>query len=160
MRAETLARLGELGYSTYDEYLQSPLWAANKARLKLVYRCWICKTNRNLHAHHCSYDNIGNEQHGDLIVLCKNHHRSVHRLVNNGHPLLTAHIYISEGKRSPYKPTPDQLERKRKRKLVLQENNRLARLDMTKLERRIALNAFRESIGFPQHDLVTRKAIK
>jgi hypothetical protein len=91
MRPATLARLGEFGFESYDAYLASNLWRANKTRLNLPRQCQICGTRRDLHAHHCSYENVCNEQLGDLIVLCDEHHKAVHKLVRSGVPLIEAH---------------------------------------------------------------------
>lgn len=176
MRAETLARLREFGFKTYDAYMASDLWATNKSRANLIQSCWVCGTNTYLQVHHCSYEHVCDEKPGDLIVLCGGHHQAVHRVVRRGLPLLSAHIKYKEDpeladlkiKKSKVKKikssnrdlTPSQRERKRKRKLVHEENNRLSRLSMTKMERKIALNDLRRSIGLPEHDLITNKQIR
>ncbi len=94
MREETLGRLRALGFPTYEAYLDSDLWRANKYRLglKRPTKCWACPATTELHAHHCSYANVGNEQPGELITLCSRCHSEVHKLVNRGAPLLTAHL--------------------------------------------------------------------
>ncbi len=98
MREETLKRLMVLGFPTYEAYLNSDLWRANKTRLGVgrPKKCWACPSKVKLHAHHCSYDNVGNEQPGDLIVLCSRCHSEVHKLVSKGALLLTAHVLYKE----------------------------------------------------------------
>jgi hypothetical protein len=81
MRQATLDRLRELGFPSYQAYLRSDLWASNKRSLNLAQHCWICKISSHLQVHHCSYENVGCEQPGDLIVLCQPHHHGLHRFV-------------------------------------------------------------------------------
>jgi hypothetical protein len=81
LRPNRRSTLKQLGFSSYDEYLRSDLWAANRKRLKLAARCWCCGSFSNLHHHHTTYANIGNEQPGDLVVLCQKCHRGVHNFV-------------------------------------------------------------------------------
>lgn len=103
MRASTHHRLKELGYSSYQQYLNSELWAANKRALQLTHRCWICGSRRALHTHHRSYQNLGREQPGDLLILCAAHHRGLHRLARARKlRLSSAHIvYRDSLKRKP-----------------------------------------------------------
>ena len=34
---------------------------------------------KNLHVHHCNYNNLGNEKLSDLITLCRSCHNKIHR---------------------------------------------------------------------------------
>lgn len=108
MRVETLDCLRDLGFPTYADYLASDLWRANKRRLGMAKSCWACKATRELQAHHCSYDNVGDEQPGELLVLCSRCHSRVHELVNNGAPLLTAHLGLMRVVRLPDGQTRNQ----------------------------------------------------
>lgn len=162
MRAETLARLREFGFKTYDAYMASDLWATNKARANLIQSCWVCGTNTYLQVHHCSYEHVCDEKPGDLIVLCGGHHQAVHSVACLGIPLLVAHIRYKENpelaktykkyKRKSPKYTREEkvqykAEKQRKIKLVEEERVRLLNLGINNLERLDILNAFRISIG-------------
>jgi hypothetical protein len=119
MRQHTLAKLKDLGYSSYNEYLASTLWEANKTRLRLGWSCFVCDVKQDLDAHHCSYDNVGNEQDGDLVMLCRHHHLLVHRLVRKKKlVLLTAHIDVRDGylKRQNRKPAQSKTDHHTKKK--------------------------------------------
>lgn len=120
MRVETLDRLRDLGFPTYADYLASDLWRTNKRRLGLAKSCWSCKATRELHAHHCSYDDVGDEQPGDLIVLCSRCHSRVHELVNDGALLLTAHFGLMRVVRLP-DGQPKRRKKNKSRKHVARE---------------------------------------
>lgn len=72
----------ELGYDSYNGYLNSKHWD----RLKDVYwkstlpkYCRICDAKTNLIMHHRTYERLGKEDlRRDLVVLCNNCHRDVH----------------------------------------------------------------------------------
>ena len=65
----------------YKEYLKSNIWNKTR-RCKLEeanYKCQLCsKKDIELHVHHNTYENIGNEEMNDLIVLCKDCHSKFH----------------------------------------------------------------------------------
>ncbi len=107
MREETLRRLRVLGFPTYEAYIRSDLWRANKDRLGVLRptKCSICPSRVKLHAHHVSYDRVGAEQPGDLIVVCSRCHEEIHKLVNKGTPLIRAHIVWAERLRGVKGPT-------------------------------------------------------
>ena len=68
----------------YLSYLQSPKWRKkrNAALEKAGHKCQLCNSKRNLHVHHKTYRNIGNERPEDLIVLDARCHMKFHdRLV-------------------------------------------------------------------------------
>jgi len=59
----------------YREYIQSKEWRerAEKAKADAGYRCQVCNASKHeqrLDAHHRTYANLGNEQPGDITVLC------------------------------------------------------------------------------------------
>ena len=56
----------------YKQYLQSKHWRTK--RLVILKRddnrCTECNRLDNLNVHHLNYNNLWNEQDGDLITLC------------------------------------------------------------------------------------------
>lgn len=93
MRSSSLSRLKALGFSSYENYLASPQWRQNRTRCISSETCFICGKRGIVHFHHCSYENIGDEQPGDLVVLCGEHHRAVHKIARmGGSSLKTAHL--------------------------------------------------------------------
>ena len=65
----------------YKDYLESETWnKTRKEKLKEAeYKCQLCsKKDIELHVHHNTYENIGNEEMNDLIVLCKDCHSKFH----------------------------------------------------------------------------------
>lgn len=67
-------------YVPYAEYLQSPEWKEKqqKARQFANHRCQVCNSSEDLNVHHRTYDRLGHEHMGDLIVLCRNCHEIFH----------------------------------------------------------------------------------
>jgi hypothetical protein len=66
---------------SYQEYLASDQWKDKRAaaRRRAGYACQICNSRMPpLDAHHRTYERIGNERDGDLIVLCRPCHRIFH----------------------------------------------------------------------------------
>jgi 5-methylcytosine-specific restriction endonuclease McrA len=69
----------------YISYIASHRWRKNPARLREFAtaggKCRLCAAVRSaatpLEAHHRDYDNLGNEQDGDLVALCGECHREV-----------------------------------------------------------------------------------
>ncbi len=67
----------------YHEYLASPEWQIKRSAMLWICenRCQICNSSRDqsiLDTHHRTYDRIGNERPGDLIVLCRDCHTLFH----------------------------------------------------------------------------------
>jgi len=64
----------------YYEYLNSPEW--QEKRLEILerdgFRCVVTGKRDNLHIHHVSYDNIGQESSIDLVTLCSDAHEIIH----------------------------------------------------------------------------------
>lgn len=92
-------RLKLLGMRTYDEYLASALWEANKIAFYNSRgtrpQCFICRKRSGLQLHHCNYAHLGAERPEDLVVLCGGCHLEVHRQVKaRACRLLTAHTYV------------------------------------------------------------------
>lgn len=73
-------RIQELRTMPYQEYLQTPEWAA-KRKLTLErdgYRCRVCNSEQQLRAHHRTYERRGNEDLDDLTTLCQPCHDRFH----------------------------------------------------------------------------------
>jgi hypothetical protein len=66
----------------YPAYLKSKEWKAKADALKKATGglCQQCGEGGRLHVHHLTYENIGDEKPGDLIVLCKKCHNNKHNL--------------------------------------------------------------------------------
>lgn len=69
-----------MSYVDYKQYIQSEEWQEKRAqRLEFAnHRCELCNCPDNLHVHHRSYDNLGDEPIGDLVVLCEECHDVFH----------------------------------------------------------------------------------
>jgi len=69
-----------IGGSAYQHYLRSRDWAGTRALA--IHRadgmCQVCGERHHLEVHHKSYQRLGNEERGDLIVLCGSCHAKVH----------------------------------------------------------------------------------
>jgi len=64
----------------YSKYLTSKKWK-EKRRLVLDrdgHKCRMCPSDKNLQAHHITYDRIFNEDLNDLITLCSKCHDEIH----------------------------------------------------------------------------------
>lgn len=92
-----LRLLAELGFATYDEYLDSSMWAEARLNWQLAgmpEQCLICARG-DYNLHHRSYTLLGAEPPGHLVALCEDHHYEVHRLLKRRHPginLWNAHL--------------------------------------------------------------------
>ena len=75
----------------YREYIQSKEWKAKAkaAKHRAGYRCEQCgvlKPEHLLHAHHLTYERLGNERKSDLKVLCNECHAEEHGIRRPGVP--------------------------------------------------------------------------
>ena len=75
----------------YREYIQSKEWKAKakSAKQRTNYRCEQCgmlKPEHLLHAHHLTYERLGNERKSDLKVLCNDCHAEEHGIRRPGQP--------------------------------------------------------------------------
>lgn len=70
----------KLGKEWYKEYLQTDHWQKlrEEALKRAGNRCQVCAYRKNLHVHHNTYKNIGNEDIEDLVVLCWKCHKTFH----------------------------------------------------------------------------------
>lgn len=69
----------------YQEYLHSDRWKALRASVfKRVAdpRCYCCEKRKAagwyLEVHHLTYERVGRELPGDLVLVCEWCHRSIH----------------------------------------------------------------------------------
>lgn len=70
----------------YHKYIESERW---KTKCSVYWKvagryCRACGSTKNLHVHHMSYDNFGQEPVADLAGLCHTCHLEVHRLHRAG----------------------------------------------------------------------------
>jgi len=65
----------------YFEYINSPEWKARaeKAKERAGHRCQVCNSPDSLHAHHRTYEHLGDEDPMDITVLCDKCHALFHR---------------------------------------------------------------------------------
>jgi 5-methylcytosine-specific restriction endonuclease McrA len=69
-----------LGANQYQAYIQSSEWK-ERSRLERIKNpaCSLCNKKGILVVHHRTYERLGNEANGDLIVLCKECHELFHQ---------------------------------------------------------------------------------
>jgi 5-methylcytosine-specific restriction endonuclease McrA len=75
------AELQALRDMPYIEYLKTDHWAGVRkdAMKRAGFRCQLCNANGvTLDTHHRTYENLGREQRGDVIVLCRPCHAKHH----------------------------------------------------------------------------------
>lgn len=80
-RSRLQAILADYRRRPYAERRQSKEWDILKRRIhrRDGYRCRMCGRNKvELHLHHCSYDNYGEERLEDLITVCDVCHKRHH----------------------------------------------------------------------------------
>lgn len=64
----------------YADYLRTAAWLAKRdwAIERADNRCQICNSPDRLEVHHRSYENLGAERPGDIVVLCSDCHGLFH----------------------------------------------------------------------------------
>ena len=67
-------------FKLYKEYLKSRHWKEFKKNFPKNRKCISCGSTVNLHLHHHTYLNIGNENINELDWLCEACHRITHQL--------------------------------------------------------------------------------
>jgi 5-methylcytosine-specific restriction endonuclease McrA len=81
----------------YAAYLDQPHWQQfNKAYRESdseLHECFVCG-NVNYDLHHHTYARLGREGLSDVVPLCREHHKSVHKAVKAGVQLSNAHTYV------------------------------------------------------------------
>lgn len=63
----------------YDKYLRTRKWKEKRKEVLELYGriCMICGKKAS-QVHHLNYENVGKEDVGDLIPLCKRCHKLIH----------------------------------------------------------------------------------
>jgi hypothetical protein len=66
----------------YQEYLSSYEWRIIRKNVLEIdnFKCVSCNSKSNLHIHHITYKNVGNEDTGDLLTLCSLCHKIIHQM--------------------------------------------------------------------------------
>lgn len=82
-----LNKITELGFGSYDEYLQSEHWQRFRKKFfkakKIKKTCYLCrKSNWDVELHHRTYERLGKERLNDVIPVCRRHHEQLHNLLN------------------------------------------------------------------------------
>lgn len=72
-----MKELHKLGYTKYDQFLQSTDWQITVGSLKKD-NCYYCKSSTGLTLHHITYVNLGRETDEDVLTLCWKCHRKEH----------------------------------------------------------------------------------
>src|SRR5262249_34604482 len=96
---EFFARLDELGFQTYEEYLRSDVWRKTKQRYNLSEYpkfCLLCGS-KSFELHHRTYERLGHEELYDLVPLCPPHHTALHELLDQNPQLSVkdTHDYLA-----------------------------------------------------------------
>lgn len=73
-------KIPKLLLSTYNDYMLSPKWQRQRANRMAIdnNECKLCFSKTQLHVHHITYDNFGNEPMNELITVCKPCHEKIH----------------------------------------------------------------------------------
>jgi hypothetical protein len=72
-----------LGDRSYQEYLQSPEWAALKERASSREHfkyCWVCGSSEGIERHHTSYKWLNLLDLRNVRPICRLHHQEIHDL--------------------------------------------------------------------------------
>lgn len=87
-------RLVRIGFKRYQEYLASEhwkktkdAWYASKNFHGQVCSAYGCSKTFHLSLHHKTYARLGQEQLSDLVLVCDEHHKQIHKLEKRGMPL-------------------------------------------------------------------------
>lgn len=77
-------RLAELRAMPYEEYLLTPEWLSTRKRIlkRDNFQCQGCHVkNVVFNVHHYTYVRLGEELDEDLVTLCQECHKELHRLM-------------------------------------------------------------------------------
>jgi hypothetical protein len=72
--------LSDLGFATYNDYLDGDHWRQFRKRYMASGRsrkCAACESTA-IQLHHINYSNLGEEELSDVMPLCREHHIAVH----------------------------------------------------------------------------------
>lgn len=75
-------------FDNYKDYLNSEHWKIVKKNFYKANerKCNKCYSDKELHIHHLTYKNIGNEDMSDLVCLCKECHFKLHKEMDKINP--------------------------------------------------------------------------
>lgn len=90
-RQERDKKNAAVSQKNYYDYIRSQDWTdkSSKAKKRAGNRCQLCNAPEGevkLNTHHRTYERLGNEESGDLIVLCQDCHHKFHRELNRNAP--------------------------------------------------------------------------
>lgn len=74
--------LKALGFASYGDYIESPLWRRRRAAFfaNRPKQCEVCESVYGvIYLHHCTYHRIGRESDEDLVALCDRCHLLAHQ---------------------------------------------------------------------------------
>ena len=103
----------------YQDYLKSPEWQGKRQLFyaRAGHRCQLCNAEGELHAHHRTYERVGNEHPDDVTVLCADCHAKFHGIeprkavpincVSHVFKELWGFISLMEEKGARIVPSPD-----------------------------------------------------
>lgn len=70
-------KLQELGFKSYDDYLNSKHWKEFSISVK-ESTCYCCGRGGIIQVHHIHYDNLGKELPEDVVSVCSGCHLDIH----------------------------------------------------------------------------------
>jgi len=80
-------RIEIMGFESYEEYLDSPLWHNIRGKIKKRFKnkCQACGSKKKLNVHHTKYGYkiLYGDSFKGLYLLCQNCHKEVHLLKGN-----------------------------------------------------------------------------
>lgn len=78
--AQALSLILQNRKPNYYEYIYSEEWKlkAKEAKKRAGFRCQLCNGEKELNAHHRTYDRLGSELPEDITVLCRDCHAKFH----------------------------------------------------------------------------------
>lgn len=91
----------------YERYLQSEEWEVLRQKVfdRDRRRCRRCGERKSLHCHHLHYENLYDEPLEDLVTMCKDCHKEVHKFPEL-HPDWIQYGAKAQRKHDPEPPLP------------------------------------------------------
>lgn len=100
---DLLAR--QSGYKSYNDYLRSKHWRSLIKKHRHA-TCYCCDGRVKLNLHHTTYERLGKELPQDLITVCSQCHKDIHRYARaNRGSLSQAHLAVRKSLKKRPKPT-------------------------------------------------------
>ena len=81
-------------FKKYSDYLGSRHWKNKRIETFSIRgnKCESCGSSENIQVHHTTYKNIGNENVSELMVLCKDCHVLVHKVIKQNNIVKYSHL--------------------------------------------------------------------